>query len=147
MPESQITVEALTEPTADDAEAIARLVPHLSSTPPPDLAGLQDLVSSGTATVFVARLDDVIVGTLSLAMFAVPTGRRAWIEDVVVDPDHRGRGIASRLVGIALKLAAESGCRTVDLTSRPSRIDANRLYEQLGFTRRETNVYRISLES
>ncbi|MFZ0059736.1 MAG: GNAT family N-acetyltransferase [Acidimicrobiales bacterium] len=147
MPESQITVEALTEPTADDAGAIARLVPHLSSTPPPDFAELQDLVSSGTATVFVARLDGVIVGTLSLAMFAVPTGRRAWIEDVVVDPDHRGRGIASRLVGIALKLAAESGCRTVDLTSRPSRIDANRLYEQLGFTRRETNVYRISLES
>ncbi|MGP8162172.1 MAG: GNAT family N-acetyltransferase [Acidimicrobiales bacterium] len=147
MPESQITVEALTEPTADDAEAIARLVPHLSSTPPPDLAELQDLVSSGTATVFVARLDGVIVGTLSLATFAVPTGRRAWIEDVVVDPDHRGRGIASRLVGIALRLAAESGCRTVDLTSRPSRIDANRLYEQLGFTRRETNVYRISLES
>jgi ribosomal protein S18 acetylase RimI-like enzyme len=145
MPETEITVEALTEPTAEDAAALARLVPHLSSIRPPDLAELRDLVSSNKATVFVARLDGGIIGTLSLAMFAVPTGRRAWIEDVVVDPERRGRGVASRLIGAALRLATESGCRTVDLTSRPSRVEANRLYEQLGFTRRETNVYRISL--
>ena len=147
MAETPITVEALTEPTAEDAEAIARLVPHLSAARPPDLAELRDLVSSSPMTVFVARLAGEIVGTLSLATFAIPTGRRAWIEDVVVDPAHRGRGVASQLVEAALRLAAETGCRTVDLTSRPSRVDANRLYEQLGFIRRETNVYRISLES
>jgi ribosomal protein S18 acetylase RimI-like enzyme len=147
MAETPITVEALTEPTAEDAEAIARLVPHLSAARPPDLAELRDLVSSSPMTVFVARLAGEIVGTLSLATFAIPTGRRAWIEDVVVDPAHRGRGVASQLVEAALRLAAETGCRTVDLTSRPSRVDANRLYEQLGFICRETNVYRISLES
>jgi len=147
MPETPITVEALTEPTAEDAAAVARLVPHLSAARPPDLAELHHLVSSGAATVFVARLGAEIVGMLALATFAIPTGRRAWIEDVVVDPAHRGKGIASQLVGAALRLAAESGCRTVDLTSRPSRVDANRLYEQLGFIRRETNVYRISLEA
>ncbi len=146
MPEAPITIEALTEPTAEDAAAIARLVPHLSSAQPPDAVELRDLASSEATTVFVARLGGGIVGTLSLAMFAVPTGRRAWIEDIVVDPRHRGHGVASGLIGAALRLAAESGCRTVDLTSRPSRVEANRLYEQLGFTRRETNVYRISLQ-
>ncbi|MGD0742957.1 MAG: GNAT family N-acetyltransferase [Acidimicrobiales bacterium] len=145
MPKTLVTVEALDEPTEKDAAAMARLVAHLSSARPPDLADLRELVSAGPATVLVARLDGEIVGTLSLATFAVPTGRRAWIEDVVVDPPHRGRGIASQLVGAALRLAVETGCRTVDLTSRPSRVEANRLYEQLGFVRRETNVYRFSL--
>jgi ribosomal protein S18 acetylase RimI-like enzyme len=147
MAETLITVEALTEPTAKDAEAMARLVPHLSACRPPDLGELRDLVFSGSVTVFVARLGDEIVGTLSLATFAIPTGRRAWIEDVIVDPAHRGKGVASQLVEAALRLAAETGCRTVDLTSRPSRAEANRLYARLGFIRRETNVYRISLES
>jgi ribosomal protein S18 acetylase RimI-like enzyme len=97
--------------------------------------------------VLVARLDGAIVGTLSLVMFAVPSGRRAWIEDVVVDRRHRGQGIATRLVDTALGIATSAGCRTVDLTSRPSRADANRLYEKRGFARRETNVYRYSLDT
>ena len=147
MPDDPVTVEVLAAPSPRDAEAIARLIAHLSSARPPDPAELRDLVSSPTVTLFVARSGDAIVGTLSLAIFAVPTGRRAWIEDVVVDPRFRERGIASRLVAAALKLATEAACRTVDLTSRPSRQDANRLYERLGFVRRETNVYRISLGS
>ncbi|HXZ82473.1 MAG TPA: GNAT family N-acetyltransferase [Acidimicrobiales bacterium] len=147
MPQPEITVEVLRDPTAEDATALASILPHLSSARPPDPAELRDLASSGTATIFVARADGRIVGTLSLARFAVPTGRRAWIEDVVVDPAHRGQGVASQLIGAALRLAAETGCRTVDLTSRPSRSEANRLYERLGFARRETNVYRFNLES
>jgi len=147
MPDNPVTVEVLAAPNSRDTEAIARLISHLSSARPPDLAELRDLVSSPSATMFVARSGDDIVGTASLAIFAVLTGRRAWIEDVVVDPLFQGRGIASQLVAAALRLAAESGCWTVDLTSRPSRQEANRLYERLGFVRRETNVYRISLES
>jgi ribosomal protein S18 acetylase RimI-like enzyme len=140
-----ITVEVLLQPTDDDAARFADLLPHLSSARPPDLAALGKIVSSGTVTVFVARANGTVVGTLSLATFAVPTGRRAWIEDVVVDPAFRGQGIASQLVAAALALATKTGCRTVDLTSRPSRSEANQLYEQLGFTKRETNVYRYQL--
>ena len=36
----------------------------------------------------------------------------------------------------------ELGAKTIDLTSRPSREAANRLYQRLGFEMRETNVYR-----
>jgi len=145
MPATGITVETLTEPTEGDAATLARLIPDLSSAPPPDLAELRDLVSQNATTVLVARLDGSIVGTLSLVMFAVPSGRRAWIEDVVVDRSHRGQGIATRLIDAAVGIASSAGCRTVDLTSRPSRNDANRLYERCGFARRETNVYRYSL--
>ena len=83
-----------------------------------------------------------IVGSLTLAVFRIPTGMRAWIEDVVVDSGARGRGVGELLVRAAIGRAAEIGARTVDLTSRPSRADANRLYTNLGFDQRETNVYR-----
>ena len=84
------------------------------------------------------------MGMLTLAVFQTPTGVRAWIEDVVVDDAARGAGVASALVEAALDLADERGARTVDLTSRPSREAANRLYLRLGFELRETNVYRYS---
>jgi ribosomal protein S18 acetylase RimI-like enzyme len=87
-----------------------------------------------------------VVGMLTLAVFLLPSGVRAWIEDVVVDDEARGAGIASALVQAALDRARQLGARTVDLTSRPEREAANRLYVRLGFAPRETNVYRYSLE-
>jgi ribosomal protein S18 acetylase RimI-like enzyme len=87
--------------------------------------------------------DDTVVGMLTLAVFRVPTGLRAWIEDVVVDEAVRGRGVGAELTNAAIHLANQRGARTVDLTSRPSREAANRLYQRLGFVQRETNVYRF----
>ena len=83
---------------------------------------------------------------LTLATFQIPTGVRAWIEDVVVDERRPGRGVAVALVQAALDEAAELGARTVDLTSRPDREAANRLYLRMGFEMRETNVYRRTLD-
>ena len=87
-----------------------------------------------------------MVGTLTLALFTLPTGVRAWIEDVVVDESARGMGAAKALVQRALELAHSAGATTVDLTSRPSRVAANQLYLAMGFEARETNVFRFSLE-
>ena len=84
---------------------------------------------------------------LTLAVFRIPTGVRAWIEDVVVDEDSRGQGIGERLVQAAIERAKTAGAITVDLTSRPSREAANRLYRRCGFVQRETNIYRLSIES
>jgi len=86
------------------------------------------------------------VGSLTLALFRIPTGVRAWIEDVVVDETVRGQGIGEALNGEALRIAKENGAGSVDLTSRPSREAANRLYQRLGFQTRETNVYRYTFE-
>jgi ribosomal protein S18 acetylase RimI-like enzyme len=111
------------------------------------LADVEAIVSSATATLFVAKDDDAIVGTLTLVIFSIPSGLRAWIEDVVVDEGARGEGVGEALTTSALVLARSRGVRTVDLTSRSSREAANALYVKLGFEIRETNVYRFVLEN
>lgn len=124
--------------------AIAELVPQLSSSSlPPDADGLAELIASPATTLLVARDEaGTVIGMLTLVVFRIPTGLRAWIEDVVVDTAARGAGVGAALVREAARVAMARGARTVDLTSRPSREGANRLYESLGFARRETNVYR-----
>lgn len=141
------TVEVATEVTPELVEAFARLIPQLSSSNPPPTEGeLGELVASSATTVFLARGDDgAIVGTLTLCMFRIPTGVRAWIEDVVVDDAARGLGVGKALTLAGVDEARRRGARTVDLTSRPTREAANRLYQGLGFQRRPTNVYRSTL--
>jgi ribosomal protein S18 acetylase RimI-like enzyme len=143
----RVTVEPARVVDAALEEAVARLVPQLSSSaPPPTAAELGRIVDSPATTLFVARdAGGAVVGALTLAVFAAPTGVRAWIEDVVVDAAARGAGAGSALVRAALEVAKEAGARTVDLTSRPDREAANRLYRQLGFEQRRTNVYRYEL--
>jgi len=130
-------------------DALVRLVPQLSSSAGvPTAYDLETIVESPATTLFVAReADGQIVGSLTLAVFRTPTGVRAWIEDVVVDEAARGRGIAPALIEAALETARMAEARTVDLTSRPDRESANRMYQRLGFERRETNVYRVTLTS
>ena len=124
-------------------EAMARLIPQLSrSSPAPGPEPLTAIVDGDATTLLLARVGGRIVGSLTLVVFPIPTGLRAWIEDVVVDDDARGHGVGAALNRSALELAAELGAKTVDLTSRPSREAANRLYRRLGFVARETNVYR-----
>jgi ribosomal protein S18 acetylase RimI-like enzyme len=142
-----IVVEAATVVDDDLCAAVDRLVPQLSrSSPPPSRAVLERIVSDDATTLFVARGDDGIVGMLTLATFQIPTGVRAWIEDVVVDGTARGAGVAAALVQAALDRSAALGARTVDLTSRPDREAANRLYLRMGFETRQTNVYRRTLD-
>lgn len=135
--------------TPEVVEAFARLIPQLSkSNPPPSAEELAAIAASEASVLLIARDPErsgEIVGSLTLVMFRIPTGLRAWIEDVVVDESARGRGVGDALNQFALARARDAGCRTVDLTSRPSREAANRLYQRIGFTRRETNVYRFDL--
>ncbi len=133
----------------DDDEApdlvvpFAGLIPQLSrSSPPPDAVALAEIIASPATHLLLAEADGEVLGSLTLVVFRIPTGHRAWVEDVVVDDEARGRGVGEVLNRAALDLAAELGCRTVDLTSRPSREAANRLYQRLGFVARDTNVYR-----
>ncbi len=130
--------------TEELVEAFARLTPQLSSSaPPPGVAELTEIVDSPASHLLIARADDGrVVGSLTLVLFRIPTGMRAWIEDVVVDGEARGQGVGEALNRFAVDLAAQHGARSVDLTSRPSREAANRLYQRLGFVARETNVYR-----
>ncbi|MBO0885988.1 MAG: GNAT family N-acetyltransferase [Acidimicrobiales bacterium] len=126
--------------------SVARLLPQLSSADLPSRSSVVEMVGSPNLTLLVARDDrGVIVGTLTLALTRLLTGVRATIEDVVVDGPARGSGVATALVKEAVLRASAARARTVDLTSRPEREAANRLYTNLGFQRRDTHVYRYSL--
>ena len=135
-----------TEVTEELLEAWQRLMPQLSSSSSaPTHAQLQTIVDSPAVVLFMAREDGQLVGSLSLAYFRVPSGVLGWIEDVVVDESARGKGIGEALTRAALERAKAIGIKTVDLTSRPSREAANRLYQRVGFQPRQTNIYRYKV--
>ena len=142
-----VTIEVAIEVGDDIVEAFARLIPQLSkSSPPPSKAELQAIADHEACFLLIAREGDgPILGSLTLVVFPIPTAVRAWIEDVVVDDAARGKGVGELLNRRALEISAEHGAKTVDLTSRPTREAANRLYQRLGFEQRDTNVYRFAL--
>ena len=135
--------------TVDDklVAAVARLLPQFSSSATaPTAEHLARIVESPSTTLLLARDEDSgeIAGMLTLLVFTVPSAVRAQIHDVVVDGNSRGQGIAEKLVRHALDLAKDAGAKNVDLTSRPAREAANRLYPRVGFGRHETNLYRYT---
>ena len=138
-----MSIELVTESTPELVTAVNNLIPQLSSsTPPLSAVTVESFVNQESVYLFVYRQNSAILGMLTLATFDIPTGKRAWIEDVVVDDAARGNGAGQALVEAAVKHAQAIGSKSVDLTSRPSREAANRLYQRAGFGLRETNVYR-----
>jgi len=141
-----VTVGLVVAATDDVIAACHRLIPQLSSSSKPiTREELSEIIDGETTVLFAARSEGEIVGLLTLAVFRIPTALRAWIEDVVVDERARGKGVGGALNQAALAEAKCRGAKTVDLTSRPSREAANRLYQRIGFVRRDTNVYRYDL--
>lgn len=145
-----MAVELASEYSDEIVEAMELLIPQLSSSSPALTSEqTRQFMDQKGVYLFVYRSENPadagkILGMLSLATFKIPTGLRAWIEDVVVDQGARGQGAGQKLVEAAVAHAQKLGARTVDLTSRPSREAANRLYVRCGFKLRETNVYRYS---
>jgi len=141
-----VEVSAVTVVDDDLVAAFARLIPQLSSSsPPPSRAELEAIVANPESVLFAAVADGAVVGSLTLALYRIPTGVKAWIEDVVVDESARGMGVGEALNRAAIDEAARRGAKNVSLTSRSSREAANRLYQRLGFEPYETNLYRYRL--
>ncbi|MFD1493693.1 MULTISPECIES: GNAT family N-acetyltransferase [Microbacterium] len=132
-------VETLTN---DDLRAVDALLPQLSSTARFDAGRVQAMIDAPAVDLFVARDAGAMVGMATLVTFPLVTGWRGIVEDVVVSQQARGRGIARLLLEAITEEAARRRLRTLDLTSRPSRESALRLYESVGFEPRETNVMR-----
>ena len=143
-----LTIEIVESATDEVRDALNSLVPQLSSRAVAiDNAKLASIIENPSLTLLVARESGAILGTLTLAVFPIPSGEIAMIEDVVVDELARGLGAGEALVTAAIARAASLGAREVDLTSRPSRKAANALYQKIGFVQRETNVYRYFIEN
>ncbi len=140
-------IEEATEFSDTLLAAARRLTRELAPAAPPlTRERLQEIVADHACHLLIARAaDGQVAGMLLLAGYPAPTARRAWIEDVVVAPGSRGQGIGEALVRRAIELARAAGADTLDLTSRPARAAANRLYLRVGFRRRETNAYRYDL--
>lgn len=139
-------IEIATTVTEEMVAAFERLIPQLSSSsPPPGRQALAAIVADPNSALFLARIDGRVIGSLTLALYRIPTGLKAWIEDVVVEESARGRGVGAALSQAAVEEARRRGAKNVSLSSRPSREAANRLYQRLGFRPRDTNVYRYDL--
>lgn len=140
-----VEIEAVAEPTESLLADLSRLVPQLSSSASaPTRDELREIIGSPGCVLFIARRNGTVVGMLTLVTYRIPTGLNAIIEDVVVDEQARDRGVGTALTAAATTEAARRGARHVDLTSRPSREAANELYQKMGFTLRDTNVYRYT---
>ncbi|MFW5626600.1 MAG: GNAT family N-acetyltransferase [Segatella copri] len=128
----------------DYLEAINRLIAQLSTCSHTFTeAELNSLIASPQSHLYALEYDEKIIGMVTLCIYQCPTGRKAWIEDVVVDQNHRGKGYGKLMVRKAMEECQNRGNVTLMLTSRPSRIVANQLYQSLGFEKRETNVYKM----
>ena len=143
-----MTIQQITTFNQKTYQAITNLLPQLDdSITPPSEDFLKNMLASGHSHLFVAvSVDNTIVGMLTLVEYDVPTGKKLWIEDVVVDSPQRGKGLGKQLLLHAIQFAQTRNAKTIMLTSRPHRIAANKLYQRIGFIQRETNVYAYSLK-
>jgi len=143
-------IEKVTDLTQEVSDSVRKLVPFLGAHKPiPTREDLTRLVNSGTSILLLARLMDknsLVVGMLTISLYRVPTGGRSIVEDLVVDTDHRHKGIAKALLLSAIEIAREAGANGVSLTSNPLRFEANQLYVRMGFKKRETNAYFFELK-
>ena len=140
-------LEIVTQADDELYEAFQRLVPQLTNNnPPPSLDHLNALVRDSSSTLMVARNESAeIIGALTLTVYRVPTGIRSIIEDVIVDNSVRGQGVGEALMKYAIDLTRDKGASNISLTCNPMRESANRLYQRMGFKKRETNAYQIKL--
>jgi ribosomal protein S18 acetylase RimI-like enzyme len=140
-------IEIVTQANAELHDAFQRLVPQLTNNnPPPSLNNLTALVRDKASTLMIARGDaGKIIGALTLTVYRVPTGVRSIIEDLIVDNSARGQGVGEALMARAIEVAREKGASNISLTCNPMRESANKLYQRMGFKKRETNAYQIKL--
>jgi ribosomal protein S18 acetylase RimI-like enzyme len=125
-------------------EAVLRLLPQVASVADlPTSQYFKGILTSENIHFFIAELENKqIAGMLTIAIYKIPSGTKVWIEDVVVDEEQRGKGLGKELMLFAINYSKTLGAREIGLTSRPSRIAANKLYQKIGFKQYETNVYK-----
>lgn len=146
--DNQINIEEVTSFSPEVADAARNLVWQLSPEHQPlNNEDVQNMISSSNTHLYVARTknDNTIVGMITLEVYRIPLVMKAQLEDVVVDEKMRGKGIGKQLVIFAIEKAKEFGVKSLNFTSSPQKEAANKMYESLGFEKRDTNVYRLSL--
>jgi ribosomal protein S18 acetylase RimI-like enzyme len=127
------------------AGLIAQLAPDSS---PVDAKKINEINNSDDIVMMIATDNTnppVIIGVLLVVIIKLLTSTKVQIEDVVVHETQRGRGIGKALLKAAISYAREISAAKIELTSTPDKTIANKLYNQLGFKKRNTNLYRLEL--
>ena len=133
--------------SAEYHEAMQRFLDQLTTHPMTVTETMfRQLIDSENSHLFFLMKEGQIAGMLTVGIYYSPTGGKAWIEDVVVDEAFRGQGLSKRLVAHAIEFTQSKQIPLLMLTSNPKRIAANKLYQAMGFGRKETNVYRMKFE-
>lgn len=146
--ENRIDFFEVKEAREEILESVNRLLPQLSSTAKPLTPDeFKQLVDSHNSHLYLVSVDGQIAGMCTLATYQIPTGYRAWIEDVVVDKEFRGMKLGRTLIEKVIEDVQKTKPCTLMLTSRPSRVAANALYQNAGFEQKETNVYKMEFPS
>lgn len=141
------TIIEVTTYSVEYHEAMQRFLRQLTSRPTVLTEALfRRILDSGNSHLFFLLEDGHPAGMLTVGTYCSPTGGKAWIEDVVVDDRYRGRGFGKSLVAHAIEFVKSKDIPLLMLTSNPKRTAANKLYQDLAFERKETNVYRMSLD-
>ena len=133
--------------SAEYHEAMQRFLDQLTTHPMTLTETMfRQLIDSENSHLFFLMKEGQIAGMLTVGIYYSPTGGKAWIEDVVVDEAFRGQGLSKQLVAHAIEFTQSKRIPSLMLTSNPKRIAANKLYQAMGFSRKETNVYRVKFE-
>lgn len=146
--ESNIAIREVTVFLPEVLSAVSKLVMQLDAHADQFTeSDLQTIIESDATHLYLAysQENNEIVGMVTLVVYRIPYKKKGWIEDVVVNESHRGKGIGTTLMQHVIAEAKRLQVKTLDLTSRPKREQANHLYQSLGFEKRETNVYRLTL--
>lgn len=103
-------------------------------------------ISKNARLLLAVDQNNKVIGMATLVLIKIPTGKSGRIEDVVVDDQYRGQGIGTALIQKLIIEGKKLHLKKIDLTSKPERIEANKLYQNLGFQKYDTNVYRMKFE-
>ncbi len=103
-------------------------------------------ISKNAKLLLAVDQNNKVIGMATLVLIKIPTGKSGRIEDVVVDDQYRGQGIGTALIQKLIIEGKKLHLKKIDLTSKPERIEANKLYQNLGFQKYDTNVYRMKFE-
>ena len=121
----EITIHRL---CAGDLDAVSRIEAS-SFTMPWSRQAFENLLTDPASLYLVAEADGQAVGCCGV-MNILGEGD---INNVAVDPDYRGRGIARQMLGELLRQGREMGIREFTLEVRVSNAPAIHIYEELGF--------------
>lgn len=140
-----IEIKPVKDITPEIVDAFSILIPQLTAKNEiPDNKRLKEIIETKNTYLFIA-CNSKIAGSITVVVMNTPSGSKAWIEDVIVDKNARGQNIGEKLVSYAIDFAKRLNISSINLTSSPDRIAANKLYQKLGFILRETNVYRLTI--